>query len=68
MSDITIKNNSDKKKNRMQFFVFTNQYVCGVENKQTKDEVDTVNPNEFTMTSCIGSLHQKTLYITKNRI
>lgn len=52
----------------MQFFVFTNQYMCGVENKWTKDEVDTVNPNEFTMTSCIGSLHQKTLYTNKNRI
>ncbi len=31
--NITIKTNSDKKKNRMQFFVFTNQYMCGVENK-----------------------------------
>ncbi len=52
----------------MQFFVFTNQYMCGVENKWTKDEVDTVNLNEFAMTSCIGSLHQKTLYTNKNRI
>ncbi len=66
--NITIKTNSDKEKNRMQTFVFTNHYVCGVENKRTKDEVDIVNVNEFTMTSCIGSLHQKILYITKNRI
>ena len=56
--NITIKTNSAKEINRMQSFVFTNQYMCGVENKRTKDEVDTVNANEFTMTSCIRSLHQ----------